>query len=1222
MQFRRPTENLRVLGTRSVETAIGLIGLGRVTNLGFEKSKWNEENTMSRPISFLTRTAMCGLLLLFIVITASAQFRAGIQGSVVDATGALVPQATVTLTSKETNKPQQTTSSDSGFYSFKGLAPGSYSITAEKAGYRKEVLETVTVDAESVQGINLILQAGDIAATVTVSGDTTPAIETENSNIAKTVTTEEVRQLPQSGRDPYELTRLTPGVFGDFARSSGGNAQNLPNQKGPGGTAANRLIFQTENSPQITANGQRVESNNYQIDGTSVNSLTFGGAAVITPNQESVKEIRVIASVYSAEYGRNSGAQVLTVSKNGTNQFHGSLFLKNNSPGLNSANAYGGPGPNGTSLPGVANIQHYNQYGGSIGGPIPLPRFGEGPPSFHLEKNKAFFFFSYEGLRNNSVSTSNQFITTPQFQQQVLSLRPGSVTAAILGASGSSARIISVIPVTCAFAGFSPGSAGRPCQQVAGGLDIGSPALSTGQYIPSVTTGNYGGGGLDGIPDIEYALIGAPNFSKGNQYNARFDFNLTQKDTLTFSSYISKLNAVISDTTANQGATPLGDVTIKPSNYFATLAYSRILSSTMTNEARVNLTRFVDNQLVTSSNTNFGIPRIEIQNIGIPGRLFFGAPLAETTPGIFAENTYEFRDTLRKSIGSHAFSFGVEMRKEQNNNNLLGGARPDFVFEGLFNFVNGTPIFEGINIDPRNGGVPDAQRYFRTNAYALFAQDDWKFRPNLTVNLGLRWDYFTPLREKNGRLTNFVVGPPGQELVGGRQVPVTDFYKRELKDFAPRLGFAWSPTRIAGLNTANKLVVRGGFGIAYDRIPVNDFENSRDNPPNLARLGICCGTEPTGFSTPFAGGSILYALGATNSPLSYPANPLLALTFGPNGIPDNGPFGANLTIYGSSPDTKTPYIYSYSLDAQYELPAKLTGEVGYQGSASRHLVRLIDLRNLYRTNFNASIFFPLTDTNANYNALIVRLSRRFGRGFQFDGNYRWSKSIDIVSSETVGAANPTFISDLSQERGPSDYDVRHSLVFSGLWELPIFRARKDLVGKVLGGWQLSGIATFHTGFPWTPVIGNCPTNNAPVYCPARPTAYFGGAGTDTSNNAFITGSNFPGGGTKFFSTIGALGPAGVAGLSNVNPGIGRNSFRGPKYRDVDLSLAKRFGLPSFFGEGANLEIKANFFNAFNILNLAPFGYASSSTTITDPNFGRAQSALSGRIIEFQGRFTF
>lgn len=1182
-------------------------------------------------VSKLFRFFSLASLILLLCVTASAQFRANVEGTVTDTQGAVIPNATVTLTNKETTKSQQTTASGEGFYRFSNLPPGHYTLAAEQTGFSKKTLEDVVVNAEATQGINITLDPAGAVANVTVTATQEAALETENPNIDKDITQQEVRQLPQFGRDPYELTRLTPGVFGEGARSSSGNAQNLPNQTGPGGTAGNRLIFQQENVPQISADGQRVQSNNYQIDGTSVNSLTHGGGAVITPNQESVKEVRVIANTYSAEYGRNSGAQVLTVSQNGTNQFHGSLFLKNNSPGLNSRNKYGGPdptsgpNPNGRGLPGIANLQHYNQFGGSIGGPIPIPRFGEGdPPAFRLARDKAFFFFSYEGLRNNSISTFTQWVETPQFRALLQSLRPGSVSAAIVGAGGSGPRIISVIPASCASAGYPTNDPNNPCQQVAGGLDIGSPVLTTGQYAPQ---GVFGGGGLDAIPDIQLALIGAPNTTMGRQFNVRLDFNLTQKDTLAFSTYLSGFNGTTSDTSGGNfsgggGARPMSDIFTKPNNSFAMVTWTRILSPTMVNEARMNFTRLKDDQLQAST-TNWGIPRIEIQDLRIPGRIFLGAPQGETSPGIFYENTYEFRDTLRKSIGSHALSFGVEIRKEQNNNNLIGGSRPDYVFSGLWNFFNGTPIFEGVNVNPQTGGVADVQRYFRTSTYAVFAQDDWKFRPNLTLNLGLRWDYFTPLSEKQGRLDNFVIGPPGQELAGGRLVPVGQLYKRELGDFEPRLGFAYSPSRILGTDTANKLVIRGGFGIAYDRIPVNDFENTRDNPPFVAAYGICCGTSANSFGTPFVNGAILYSLGSSTSPLSYPANPALALTFNPaTGIPNTGPF-ASLTVYGADQNTHTPYAYEYSLDAQYQLPAKLVGDIEYQGSMGRHLVRLIDLRNLYRQNFPLAIFNPLTDTNSSFNAMILRISRRFSHGFTFDSNYRWSKSIDIVSSEQVGAANPTFPFDLRQERGPSDYDVRHSFVFSGLWELPILRGRHDLLGKTLGGWQLSGIATFHSGFPWTPVIGNCPSNNQPVYCPARPTAYLRAAGTDTSNNAFITGSNFPGGGLTFFSNIAALGPAGQAmQFNNVAPGIGRNSFRGPNYRDVDLSIAKRFGMPRAFGETSNLEIKANFFNVFNILNLQSFGFASSSTQITSSTFGRAAGALSGRVIEFQGRFTF
>jgi hypothetical protein len=179
--------------------------------------------------------------------------------------------------------------------------------------------------------------------------------------------------------------------------------------------------------------------------------------------------------------------------------------------------------------------------------------------------------------------------------------------------------------------------------------------------------------------------------------------------------------------------------------------------------------------------------------------------------------------------------------------------------------------------------------------------------------------------------------------------------------------------------------------------------------------------------------------------------------------------------------------------------------------------------------------------------------------------------------------------------------------------LPFLRYRHDALGKLLGGWQLSGIGTFHTGFPWTPVIGQCASTLGPSQCPTRPSVYFGGAGTDTSNDAFITGSNFPGGGAAFFDTSAPNGRL---------PGIGRNSFRGPKYRDISMTVAKKFGLPSFFGEAANLEIKGNFFNVFNILNLESFGFNTDSTNVTNPNFGRSLRGLGGRVIEIQGRINF
>ena len=265
------------------------------------------------------------------------------QGSVTDPNGAVVPGATVTLTNKETGKSQQTTTSDEGFYRFSALAPGKYSLSAEQAGFNKTTIEEVNVSAEDTQGQDLVLQTGTVSGSVTITGGETAALETENANIRGVITTEEVRQLPQVGRNPYELARTAPGVFGSPARSGAGNqAQFIPGVEQLGG-GSNTGVFQTENQTQISSNGQRVSSNNYQIDGVSVNSLGLGGAAVVTPNQESVKEIAIVSSSYSAEDGRNTGAQVKVVSQNGTNDFHGSLVFNYASPKLNSFNKYFGP---------------------------------------------------------------------------------------------------------------------------------------------------------------------------------------------------------------------------------------------------------------------------------------------------------------------------------------------------------------------------------------------------------------------------------------------------------------------------------------------------------------------------------------------------------------------------------------------------------------------------------------------------------------------------------------------------------------------------------------------------------------------------------------------------------------------------------------------------------------------------------------------------------------
>lgn len=663
----------------------------------------------------------------------------------------------------------------------------------------------------------------------------------------------------------------------------------------------------------------------------------------------------------------------------------------------------------------------------------------------------------------------------------------------------------------------------------------------------------------------------------------------------------------------------------------------------MINEARFNFTRYAYNGVTSNPQVNFAIPRIEVQGLPLPGgqRIRYGAAQGDDSPGILAQNTYAFRDVLSKTIGNKAFKFGFEYSHEQDNDALIGGARPDQVFQGMWNFANGTPIFEAIEVNPVTGAAPITRgQYYRSSTFGVFVQNDWKLRPNFTVNLGLRWEYYAPPTEADGHLTNFVpTSDPINGLVDGVEINPSQQWNSSYNKFGPRLGFAWSPTMYN-----NKMVVRGGFGVAYDRFDDNVFNNTRNNPPFVANYGICCGTEATGFGTPFVNGQISFDIGTSNSPESYPANPALITPLNPaNGLPTILPGQGAPNIYSNPTSMPIPYTYLYSLQMQQTLPADWVFTMGYQGSAGHHLTRIKNLAYFYPPPPNpdvANVYTFTPDTNSSFNALTGQLEHRFRHGFTANVLYTWSKSIDQLSAEGPGfTTNQTYPIDDATERGPSDYDATHNFRAYAVWELPIFRQRKDLLGRLVGGWQLNGIYQFHSGFPWTPVADNvCPVLGASSLCPIRPIGYAGGAGDDHNTSAFLppTAANFP-----LAAAAGAAGTQNpyftlqTSGSTPDFPGIGRNTFRGPRYQDIDLTIAKEFGLPAMklLGEGAKLQLRMTAYNAFNKLNLAPFTFGSTSTVVSyfnngsgapvaNPLFGTAINGLSGRVLELQARFSF
>jgi hypothetical protein len=1178
-------------------------------------------NTFVRAVVFV----FCAM---FLVAGAQAQFRAGIQGTVTDSTGAVVKGAKITVTSQETGESHEAMSNDDGFYSILHLAPGLYKVSAGLTGFKTRVINDVRVSAEDIAGVNLKLDPGAVTEQVTVNGDDVPALQTEDASLSGTITKQQVNDLPQFRGDPFELLRLTPGVFGTGARNADGGSANLPGYSGPGGSG--RGVFQIENSVQVSANGSRVEANGYQLDGVSTNSQGWGGASVITPNTESVKEVKIEVSPYSAENANGAGAIVEVVTQNGTNDIHGSAVLRTQSPGLNAYQRWGGPN-NGS--PNRDNLLLHS-YLGSLGGPI--------------WKNKLFGFFSFEHLKlaGNSYRTSS-WEETSQF---ISKLPSGSLAAKIFAVPGSGFKNPKLLTSTCAAVGLT--NDGISCKEVAGGLDLGSNTGTSGQFIANSATGSgYSvGGGLDGSPDIALVEYDGQNDNiSTTQYNGRVDYNVTQKDSVAFSMYTVPLVKTF---------LPGGWIDGRQYNTFhtdgknetAALLWNRTINQNTINEARMNVTRWYFDELKSNPQAPFGVPQAIVV---LPGNNKFeaGFPFG---PGIFYQTKYVFRDTLSTIHGSHVLKFGGEYGRELNTNVSTGNARPQYDFSNLWSFANDAPNDTGqpgngslfpwtgpTTYNPKTGVPTDFRKYFRVATYGFFGQDTWKFKPNLTITMGLRYDYFTPLHEKYGNISNIVLGQGAAALTGAKIQTGGNFTNPDRNNFGPQLGFAWSPRSTLGHEWNSKFVLRGGIGVAYNRVSGAQLWGSSSNPPSFISASVggnCTYTQAVcadrsqiryGFSS---GGNFSFS--------GYPANPSTILAFDPTtGLPQpTSQYFTAPNITGAVQGLATPYTWHFSLEGQYDLGNHWVAAVSYQGSQSRKYMRTVNYGQLYQrptgidtftdstVNLIQGINVFQTDVNSHYNALLMRISHRMSKGLEFTGSYRYSKSMDQCSGD--GTCNQTYPWARGLETGPSDFDVTHSFTANTLYELPFFKSRHDWLYTLAGGWKLDMIMTLNSGFPWTPVwSGVCQSAGTGLdsVCTLRPAAFKGGAGNDFSTSTFEKpNGSFTGGGITYFTA-----PTASSSGAPPVPGVARNSFRGPRYTGIDMSFGKRFTLPKMkvLGENAGFEIKANAFNIFNKLNLTPFGFNSDSTRINNgsannPKFGQASGALAGRVIEFVARFSF
>jgi hypothetical protein len=1143
----------------------------------------------------------------FVVLTTlvQAQYRTSIQGVVTDSTGAVIPGATLTLTNPATGQTQVRTSNDAGVYNFNALAAARFRLEVERTGFKKKVLDNVDLIPEQPNALDVQLDIGTASEIVNVDASTEPAIDTQTASVSGVVSSNQVQHLPSFGRDVLKLAQLAPGVFGDSAQAGGSAGFNLPGtQTGGGASGGAEGIFKTENGAQIIANGQQTENNGISIDGISVTSAVWGGTTIITPSEDSIDNVKIISNSYDAENGRFSGAQLQVTSKSGTNNFHGSLFFTTHQPNLNAFQRF-----NGAGLGVTRDNNKFHQFGGSVGGPI--------------WKNKVFVFFNYETVRQPfSPLQGNGWFDTAAFG----ALPPsGSIAAQYLSFPGNGVVGTLNTSATCATAGLTEGV---NCATISGvGIDLGRPLDPSlfplgqieGGQDPGWTqpshpgTGGNGSGGpenLDGVADLaNYNTINSTKFSAG-QYNGRIDADITNKDRLGFAIYW------VPFTRDNFNGNRAYDIFHheQTNNAFSAI-WNRTFSPTLLNEFRVNAAGWRWNEITSNPQSPVGFPSARIGQIGSITPNSFGPNVGS----ILNQWTYSYKDVATKIYGRHTIKFGGEVTRLHYLQNCTGCGVPGYDFFNLWDFLNDVPHNESGGFDPNTGFPTTIRQDQRENILGFFVQDDLKVRSNLTLNLGLRWSYFSPLSSKQDNMLRSFPGA-GPNFLTDFAIRKGDSWNAEKNNFGPTIGFAWSPGHFN-----EKLVFRGGYGLSYNQEQIAISANISNNPGSVVFPNLFMAAP----DTPNPG--IVYALSSDPRNLfGYPSNPNTIATFSPNGLPIGVPGGVNVQLFpGTLP---TQRVHHYSADMQYDLGHQYVMSLGYQGSLSRNIFFHQNPLAVPATKgfpFNPQIGggdYWAVNGRANYNAMLVELKHQFSRQFLADAQFTWSKSMDTSSGPFFLQPYPY---DLNLDYGRSDYNVTRAFKIYGMWQPVFFHGSNSWVEKIAGGWSLSGIFNWHSGFPWSPVV-SVPSGS--LYCgqcnytQLFPGANLGGAGDSTSSDAFktVANSNFPNGGAAYFSTPNPL-PTFTGSDSGTDlpqsPGVHRNSLTLPGYRALDLTLAKAFGFPNMpvLGENAKFELRMDAYNVFNNMNLNP---SQISNNINSSNFGTITGALASRVVTVGARFSF
>ena len=1137
----------------------------------------------------------CSCLLAFFVLAilvstpALAQFRSSIEGTITDPAGAIVPGAQVTLTNVDTGISQSEPSNAEGLFRFLSLAPGNYKLTTTKQGFATVSEEHIVLLGSEVRTVSLALKAGEVRETVTVIAESS-SIQQSESKIAGDISAKEITQLPLAGRNIGNLIGMTPGVTGT------GNATRNANDTD---------IFTLVNNPQNNANGQRAEGNAFYVDNTLATSNPDPGTYNLVPNPDSIQELHISVNDYSAEYGRQGSLVVQAITKGGTNQFHGSLFEYHQDNVLTAHNFFA------SSVP----VYRRNEFGGSLGAPI--------------LKNKMFGFFSWDQKRASRPAVNQDLVEHPDFVSFMKTNFPGNL----------STKLMTDFPATV---GTVVLGSSQTVNDIMGVFPPGDP--NAGQFICEVN-----GPPVPGMPcdlnirqTVNNAVAGKDN---GLQWNTRIDLNYT-KDRF-YGSFYRKTPDV--DSIATRPAFTTHNDFAGTTNY-ANLNWTHTFSPTMINEAAMGVTRI----------SGFG----SCQNCQVPSMFNTGLATFGTgsgfAPAKFIQNDFEWRDVLSFNHGRHAWKAGADIFRDQENDLFSGPTqRPGYVFfdtsvPGIFNFANDQPQLETpINFDLRTGELSRQSIGYRSTAFGFFAQDDWKLKPNFSLNLGLRWDFNSNPNEQSGQMSTILIGS-GSTLVdkiAGASVGIVPHVikNHKIAYFAPRLSFAWDPTK------KGKLSIRGGMGVFFERMPNIFWSDAiRANPPFIAGV--------TADSTNASAPQPVYGLCALDkSPFNCPIPPPSQLPTGLNAR--GGSIACCSDIGGVDPDVKQAYTISRFVGVQYSFTSNWMLEVNYTGSQSVH--------QYVRTDRNRCVgcFDPVSGTPirpnsffnaisygdnsgwAHYNGATFSVLHRFSQSFTFQGAFTVGKTTSVVDAQGPGRdslLSPVYDPyNINAQAGPAAFDIPRAFTMHGLWELPKLSAQNAAVRGVLGGWQFSGTTSLQAGYPYTVVdCTHSPTGNGGSCALVNVASSTKGQSCDRSAWVSVAGCIDPDAFTD---------PCGVNANNHLNCGagpwegnVGHNSFRGPGFANVDASLGKYFHIPWFTRkEGARLQVRGEFFNLFNRVNLtgissdvsivgnqAPFlhdvahgtdpssRYFNKTTASTNDRFGLATGAFFARTIEVAVRIEF